>query len=397
MQGHIHKRASRDRQGRPKNLWYVVVDIGRDENNKRRQKWHGSFRTRREADAVRARLVADLNGGTYVEPSPITFEEWVRDTWLPGMRTQVKPSTWDSYRRNMDRHLLPRLGHRRLRDLTAAHINVVYGDLLERGKSDGGGLSPKTVRYLHTTLHTALSHAVDANLIAANPAARAKPPKPSIAELNELRFWTPEQLRTFLSSVSGTPLEAAWRLTAMTGMRRGEVLGLRWSEVDFDNSRLSVRHTIISIGYEIHESTPKSRRARVIDLDGATIDLLREHQSQQAVEWDSGSDDNARDLVFCREDGNPIQPDLFSQAFQRAAADAGLPRIRLHDLRHTHATIALSAGVPVKVVCERLGHQSPAFTLKQYAHVLPGMQAEAAREVAAVVDEATAATTRLSL
>ncbi|MGH9041200.1 MAG: site-specific integrase [Acidimicrobiia bacterium] len=181
----------------------------------------------------------------------------------------------------------------------------------------------------------------------------------------------------------GTPVH----LAAMTGMRRGEVLGLRWGDVHFQAKTLAVRHTIISVAYEVRESTPKSHQARVIDLDAATVDLLRSQAIRQETErheWGPGYQEN--DLVFRREDGSPVHPESLSDAFETEVERSGLPRIRLHDLRHGHATIALRAGVPVKVVSERLGHENPAFTLKQYAHVMPGMQAEAAALVASLVN-----------
>ena len=165
----------------------------------------------------------------------------------------------------------------------------------------------------------------------------------------------------------------------MTGMRRGEILGLRWSDLDLDRARLSVRQALVSVGYEVVHSTPKSHSARVIDLDAETVAQLRAHrrrQDEERAEW--GADYQDQDLVVAEENGEPIHPHTFSQAFERLIAKARLPTIRLHDLRHTHATLALKAGVPVKVISERLGHESPAFTLKQYAHVIPGMQAEAA-------------------
>ncbi len=394
MRGHIHKRLWTDRAGRTKTHWYVVIDVGRTPEGKRRQKWHGSFPTRRAAEAFRAELVHQMHSGSYVEPSSMTVERWVRDTWLPSMRTQLRPSTWDSYARNFELHLLPRLGHLPLRDLNAPLLSGMYGELLEGGRRNGdaGGLSPKTVRYLHTILHKALGDAVDAGLLRTNPASRARPPRTARVAPTELRFWTPEQLRTFLDSVVGTRLEAAWHLAAMTGMRRGEVLGLRWADVDLDAARLTVRHTIISVAYEIRESTPKTHQARVIDLDPGTVEQLRAHRERQQQEREElGGGYHDQDLVFCRADGTPIHPDTFTKTFTRLVAKTDLPRIRLHDLRHTHVTIALRAGVPVKVMTERLGHTSPAFTLKQYAHALPGMQAEAAAKVAAAVFEETTA------
>ena len=168
--------------------------------------------------------------------------------------------------------------------------------------------------------------------------------------------------------------------------------GLRWRDVDLDAARLAIRQTIISIAYEVTVSTPKTHQARTVDLDARTIAQLRAHAERQRLEraaW--GADYVDSDLVFCRENGEPLHPDTFTQSFERAIGKTALPKIRLHDLRHTHATIALRAGVPVKVISERLGHESPAFTMKQYAHVLPGMQAEAAAEIARLVLNASEA------
>lgn len=385
MQGHIRKRVHTTKDGRQTVNWYVVVDLGRSPDGKRRQKWHGGFRTRREAEAARARIVHEFNTGNYVEPSALTLEQWVRDQWLPTMRSQVKPTTFDSYRRNLELHVLPRLGSRQLRTLTPMMLNKLYAELLNDGKLNGpGGLSRKTVRYVHTIIHKALADAVDAGVLPVNVAARAKPPRPSAAAApTEIRFWEPAELAQFLDLVQGHRLEAAFHLAAMTGMRRGEILGLRWKDLDFDTARLSVRQALVSVAYEVIVSSPKNHQARVVDLDPRTIDQLRAHRQRQHGEKDEwGSEYQDQDLVFCREDGSPIHPHTFSQMFERIVERSKLPRIRLHDLRHTHATIALRAGVPIKVIAERLGHETPAFTMKQYAHVIPGMQAEAARLVA---------------
>ena len=389
MQGHIRKRTHTTKTGKQTVNWYVVVDLGRDANDKRRQKWHGGFKTRKEAEVARTKIVGDLHEGTYSAPTKLTLRDWTQDRWLPVVETQVKPSTFESYRRNMMHHVLPTLGGRNLRDLGPGQLNALYAELLSSGRRNGaGGLSPKTVRYIHTILHKAFSDACDAGLVPTNVAERAKPPRPQATKQNEIHFWTPEQLRTFLGLVIGHRLEAAWQISAMTGMRRGEVLGLRWQDVDFDNARLHVRQAIVSVAYEVIVSSPKNHLARVIDVDPGTVEHLRLHRKRQKQErelW--GRDYEDHDLVVCKENGTPLHPQTYSQAFERTVKKTELPRIRLHDLRHTHATIALSAGIPTKVISERLGHENPAFTLKQYAHVIPGMQADAARAVAALVNE----------
>lgn len=191
----------------------------------------------------------------------------------------------------------------------------------------------------------------------------------------------------FLEAVRGHRLEAAWHVAAMTGMRRGEVLGLRWRDVELDAARLSVRQTIVSVSYEVVISTPKNHQARVVDLDHRTVQQLLVHRDSQDLNRETWGDEyQDSDLVFCKEDGTHLHPHTLSQTFGRLVAGTDLPGIRFHDLRHTHATIALRAGVPVKVIAERLGHENPAFTMKQYAHVIPGMQADAAELVAGLVD-----------
>lgn len=385
MRGHIHKRVRKGRDGKETTRWYVVVDTGVDAAGRRRQKWHGGFDTRREAEVERAKIVNDLHTGSYVAPDRMTLSEWVRESWLPLTESRVKPSTFDSYRSNMATHVLPALGRRPLQQLTAAMLNALYADLLARGNGRGP-LSPKTVNYIHTIVHKALTDAVDAGVVPANVAERAKPPRPGRTAPREIRCWEPDELARFLEQVRGARLEVAWRLLAMTGMRRGEVLGLRWSDVDLDAARISVRHAVVTVAYAVLESTPKSHQARVIDLDPKTVSLLRAHRKGQRAEraqWDGDFRDS--DLVVAKENGEPIHPQSLSQAFERLVAKSDLRRIRLHDLRHTHATIAVKAGVPVKVISERLGHESPAFTLKQYAHVVPGMQAEAAAQIAELV------------
>ncbi len=392
MQGHIARRESKDRSGKKKTLWYVVVDVGRDAKGKRRQKWHGSYRTRREAEAARAKIVTDLNTGTYTEPTRVTFGEYLTSAWLPAMRSRVKPTTWDSYRRNIELHVLPRLGRRKIQRLAATELNALYGELLANGnQKTTGGLSPKTVRYVHTTVHRALADAVDSGLITRNPASSAKPPRPRAAASPEMATWTAQELSTFLDSARDDRLYPAIHLAAMTGMRRGEVIGLRWQDVDLDRCRVAVRHTFVLVDNAIRSSTPKNHQARVIDLDRATCDVVRQHQQrliEEEAAWGRGYEES--NLVFTREDGSPIHPGSFSEAFGRLVRQSGCPKVRLHDLRHTHATLGLAAGVPVKVMSERLGHESPGFTLKQYAHVIPGMGADAAETIAGMIADAHA-------
>lgn len=384
MRGHIHKRQWKGRGGQTKTLWYVVVDVGTGPGGKRKQKWHGGFKTRREAEAASADIVRDLENQSYIAPHQQTLADYAREEWIPTMATQVKHSTWDSYRRNLENHVLPTLGGLPLQKLTPGHLNRLYAALLEDGsRKGGGGLSAKTVKNVHGAISKLLADAADQGLVGRNVGATAKPPKPKKNGTAEIRFWTPEELSAFLRHVGDDHFYALWHLASMTGMRRGELLGLRWQDIDLETHRCSIRQTVISVAYEVEITTPKSHRARVIDLDTGTVEVLRTLRRSQSEELDSAAGEAP---VFRKRDGTMPHPDVVRTMFDRRIKASGLRRIRFHDLRHTHATIGLRAGVPVKVMSERLGHSTPAFTLQQYAHVIPGMQAEAAEAIADLID-----------
>lgn len=300
MQGHIHKRVRTDKSGKERTSWYVVVDLGVDHGG-RRQKWHGSFRTRREAEVARAKLVDEVHSGTYVSPTRTTLSEWTIDSWLPMMATRIKPTTLYSYRRNLEIHVLPVLGGKPLQQITPVMLNTLYANLASPSP-ERDELSAKTISYIHTIMHKALADAVDAEVLQRNPAERAKPPRPNRRATSGIQAWSADELTAFLAAVAPERLAAVWRLTAMTGMRRGEVLGLRWRDVDLAAGRVSVRQAVVAVGYEVVESTPKSHSARVIDLDAETVAQLRAHyerQDEERAEW--GADYEDQDLVVAKE------------------------------------------------------------------------------------------------
>jgi len=308
--------------------------------------------------------------------------------WLPAIRSTIRPTTYLSYEGHVECHIIPALGTLPLQHLSASHINAFYSRLLVEGRGEGkGGLSPATVRRVHATLHRALRDAVRWNKITRSPAGAADPPRAACGGDHEMKVWSVTELKKFLASQHESCLYPLWLTLATTGMRRGEVLGLRWEDVDLEAQTISIRQTRVMTGYQPLLSTPKTRRGkRLVALDPATVAALKENRRRQKQErLAAGSSWQKAGYVFTREDGEPYHPERVSKLFIQAAKRVGLPRIRLHDLRHTYATLALSAGVHPKIVSERLGHANIGITLDCYSHCLPALSEEAACRVAALV------------
>jgi integrase len=261
--------------------------------------------------------------------------------------------------------------------VTPAEINNLYADLASRG------LAAKTIRNVHGVLHRALRDAARWGLVARNVADLADPPK---TVRPEIKTWTATEVRSFLAATSEDRLSAMWIVMASTGMRRSEVLGLRWPSVDFEARRVAVVDTVVNINHQATLRLRETKTAgsrRTVALDASTTAALKSHRTRQIAErlragtaWR-----NEHDLVFCREDGTLLRPNWVTTTFQRTAMKQGLEPIGPHGLRHTWATLALQAGVPAKVVSERLGHSSVGMTLDRYSHVLPTMQEDAAEAV----------------
>lgn len=442
MRGSVVKKGDR---------YYVKIELDPDPlTGRRRQKWHSGFRTKREAEKARVDLLSKFDLGEYVEPSQQTLADYLTE-WLTAIEPTVRPSTFDSYSRNVRNHVIAHIGTTKLAKVDAVTLNGLYAILLASGRRspsrtgrgysgqvvaralelrrDGvtlvdtaaqlraefdeaanitkdtlasllrrqserraiddlpDGLDRRTVNYVHTILHRAFKDAVRWGRLARNPADAADPPRGG-AKSDGIQAWDAGTLRTFLarSREAGDRLHPMWVLLATTGMRRGEVVGVRWKDVDLDKGRLRVVQTITQIRSAVAIGEPKTAQGRrSIALDDATVAVLREHRKSMLEErLLVGPDFSDEGLVFHEPDGSRLRPDSVSGRFVRRVAQYDLPRLTLHGLRHTWATLALEQGVHPRVVQERLGHSTIAITLGIYSHVSPTLHDEAASRISAI-------------
>lgn len=379
MKEHVRQRGK---------TWAYWIENGKDENGRRRQLTKGGFASEAEAHAAARKLMVKIDDeGTYTAPTKELLESFF-ERWHKTLH--LKPSTLAMYSTLMRAHIIPGLGQVAVRRLTAAQLNTFYADLLLRGrrhgKAKGTGLAPITVHKIHALIHKALAAGVKWGDLPRNVAEQADPP--SGQSQSEMRVWTAEQVGVFLDSVASDRLSSIYLLLATTGLRRGEALGLRWKDIDLTKGRLSVVQTVITVNYKVQYSTPKTAAGRrSVALATMTVEAIKGHRVRQVAErtslglpWPTSDS-----LVFSGLAGEPLHPDGFSDRFDRLVKSAGLPKISVHDLRHTHATLALQAGIAGKVVSDRLGHATVATTLDTYSHVIPQMQEDAAELVAALL------------
>lgn len=386
----MQKREAGPRFDEATGTWWFVVDVGLPGGPRKQAKRRG-FPSQKRALEELTRLRTQVIQQTYVPPTRQHLGEFLVEDWLPAIKHSVKPSTFASYQAKLRLHVIPYIGTVQMQAVDAAMLNRLYGELLSSGNKRGekDALSARTVRYVHTIVHRALKDAVRWSRIVRNPADVATPPRAKDARPPEMKTWSAKTLSDFLSASeqTGERLHFLWLFLATTGTRRGEAVGVRWSDIDLDKGRAAIRQTITVIDNVVHVApTTKTDRSRQIELDRRTVEALRTLKVQQAREkllMGPGYSDN--DLVFCEADGSMYNPEHVSRKFERRTRIYGVPTIRLHDLRHTWATLALQAGIPAKVVSERLGHTSIVVTLDMYSHATPAMTSDAAEAVASLI------------
>ncbi|MEZ5821639.1 MAG: tyrosine-type recombinase/integrase [Xanthobacteraceae bacterium] len=377
MKGHLKERSP--------GHWAIILDVRDPESGKRRRKWHSFRGTKREAQVETARLIAAIQGGTYLEPSKMTVSSFL-ESWIEHMRTQISPKSHARYSELARKNIVPLLGSVVLTKLKPTAISSAYAKALTDGCRKGGGLSPQTVTHMHRILKQALSQAVKWELIARNPADAVDPPKTTRGSMNTYDL---DQTAELIEAMRPTRMLIPALLAVLCGMRRGEVVALRWKNVNLVTGQLAILESAEQVGSKVRYKSPKSGRGRTLALSASLVDELRAHRFRQAEELLKVgirlSDDT---FVVAQTDGSPLQPDSLTQDWVRKLANTSLPRVRFHDLRHAHATHLLSSGVHPKVASERLGHSKIGITLDLYSHVMPGMEADAAERVDAALQAA---------
>lgn len=370
MRGHVARKGNR---------YYIVLEMERDHRNNRKQKWISGYRSKKEAEKDLPNILLQYQDG-YKEPENVTFETYLKE-WLRKKKQDSAYGTYAHYKSYTDNHIIPGLGHWKIKQLDSDLIESFIDEI-----KDKKGISQTTKRHIYRTLSNALSQGKKQGIKQGLMDGITAPRK----DKKEIDYWTLDEMRRFTSMLKSKNHRFPIMLALATGMRYGEVMGLRWSRVNLENKTLSVTH---QLKLEVNEETGKkewvispklktSTSYRTIQLDDDTIEMIKEHKKhQERNRLEVGPDYEEHDLVCATTTGGPIKPSYLRKVFNKTCEKANVKRISFHGLRHTHATLLLADGVHPKVVQERLGHKSIEVTLDTYSHVVPGMQEIAATSI----------------
>jgi integrase len=389
-QGHIRPQGD--------GSWEIKFDLGRDPLTGRRITKYVTFRgTKRKAQEELTRLLGQRNDGSYVEPTKMTVAQYLNHWLEADIDRRVAARTAARYREIVEKNIIPKLGHVPVRKLTAVHIEAFEAELQREGwvkarakqKVKEGeeapiqekrGLSAQTALHVHRTLSQALGHAVRLGVLFKNPARQVKPPRPPS---REIKILDKNEITTLLNAAKAVGLYVPVLVAVTTGMRRGELLALRWSDIDPTAALLTVNQSLERIKGKFGFKSPKTKTSRrTITLPAITVQALRRHlKEQHEARLKLGLGRDPRGLVFARPDGQPMDADTLTKAFRRLVASAKVTPITFHGLRHTHISHLLMEGFHAKVVSERAGHAHVNITLGVYAAYIPSMQTDVARRV----------------
>jgi integrase len=353
--------------------WSVLIDAPPDPVTGRRRQKRFTARTKREVEVLAAQFIASIEnqGFSEADAKKLTVSEYM-EQWLASIEPTLRPGSFRRYSEVVNKHIVPIVGRMQLAKLSPLNIQSLYANRL------GVGLSATTVALIHNVLHRALKQAVRWELLTRNVTEAVDPPRETTPEYIT---WNQRQVATFLAVADGDNLAALWRLALLTGMRRGELLGLKWEDIDLTRGVLAVRRTISrgSAGTYTFGAPKTAHGRRSIALPTSAVKSLHRHRTKQLeARLGKGSAYKDQDLVFADALGEPIHPNTLTHQFKQLCARVGVPVIRIHDLRHTSATLMLANGEHPKIVQERLGHADVGMTLNRYSHVTMDMQRTAA-------------------
>lgn len=372
MKGSIIKRGKK---------WSYIVWIEDSETGEKKQKWFSGFDKKKDAENALVDTLYKIEHGTYIRPEEITLAEYLRD-WL---KTYAEPNlaqtTVDGYRNNIEKHIIPNIGTIKLQRLRAKHIQELYSDL-QNGHCSGEKkkLAAKTIIYVHRVLRQSLEHAYRKQLISRNIADDVKAPT---AKKYRPEVYNEQLLKSLLYAIKDNPFEVPITIASTLGLRRGEVLGLKWDDINYKNSTIIIKRQLIPTSKGLDFQSPKTEDSiRTIPVPPSLMALLKkERLIQKKNQASFGQVYNQQNLICCRMDGSAIHPSLLSHAFSRILKQNNLPHIRFHDLRHSVATLMLTKGVPMKVASQILGHSTIGITMDLYSHVLDDMKTDATSKI----------------
>jgi len=394
MTGHIRRRGERS--------FELKFDIGADPaTGKRRIRYHSFKGTRREAEAELVRLKASANRGDYVDASKATVDDFL-DRWEAWAATQVSAKTLERYAELLRHHVRPHLGAARIQRLRTIDFATLYGKL-QQTKPAGAGLAPRTVGHVHRLLHRAFGHAVKWSIITTNPVAAAEPPR---VVRPEIRILSPDEIKAVLSALRAPaprpgqkakpenhPLYRVAIIGLATGLRRGEIAALRWSDVDIEAGKIRIERSLEQTNAGLAFKPPKTKAGRrMISVPASVVAELRAHwreQQEQRLAFGLGKA-SPDDLVFARADLTAWPPDSMTTAWSKTIARLKLPKVSLHSLRHTHVSQLIAARLDVVTVSRRIGHSNPTVTLAVYAHLFGNADERAASAVEIALADALA-------
>jgi len=367
---------------RGKSSWRLKFDVGLDAGGKRKIRYLTVRGKRQDAERELAKQLNAFNDGTDVEPAKITVAEYLRQ-WLA--TADLAPKTLERYRQLSEQQIIPHLGATTLQKLRPGQVQEWHGNLLRQGGSKGRALSPRTVGHAHRVLHRALARAATAEIVSRNVASAIKPPK---VESAEVQILSGDEIGTVLKKVRGHALYPIVGLALATGMRRGELLGLQWGDINLDKATLKVERSVEETKAGLRLKTPKTKHGRrTISLPPSAVEVLRDHRREQReTRVALGLGREAADtLLFGTPEGGMLSPDNLSRDWRRLVAARKLPSVMFHALRHSHASALIASGLDVVTVSRRLGHGTPMVTLTVYAHLFEKTDLTAASAIEATL------------